>query len=121
MRRNRLFILTLLMLLPSIGAVLIAAFGVFHFQKTLETITRSYVENLAESLASRIQTRWDFIDPESASSLYEKKTGYRTFAGIGTLPGLIPVTLTLAKNPIRVPVHLNTARQKDFSPYDVYP
>ena len=91
MRRNRLFILTFLMLVPSIGAVLIAAFGVFHFQKTLETITRSYVENLAESLASRIQTRWDFIDPETAQSLYNKQPGFRTFAGIGTLPGLIAV------------------------------
>lgn len=91
MRRNRLFFLTFLMLLPSIGAVLIAAFGVFHFQKTLETVTRSYVENLAESLASRIQTRWDFINPESAQSPYEKPPTYRTFAGIGTLPGMIGV------------------------------
>lgn len=88
-KRNRLLVFTLAMLAPSIGAVLIAAAGIFHFQKMLETITRSYVENLAEGVANRIKTSWDFKDVGSSLTYYSQR--FRVFAGISSLPSLIAV------------------------------
>lgn len=73
---------------------MLAVIGLIHYQKTMETLARSYVENLTESVASRLASRENIRffggEPQNLES-YDEKLGLRSFVGLGRLPGLIVV------------------------------
>lgn len=58
MRKRLLVFLTLAALLPSIAVVLAAGAGLWQYEEAIEDVTCSYVQNLAESVASRIDLAW---------------------------------------------------------------
>lgn len=92
--RNRLFSLALSVFLPSIGVLMLAVVGLLHYQRMMETMTRSYVENLTESVTSRLASRESirFFGGETQNlDSYDEKPGLRSFVGLGRLPGLIVV------------------------------
>lgn len=52
--------LTIAVLLPSLGAFLLAWVGFCQFEKTMEGLAYSYVQNLARGAAARLEsTKWD--------------------------------------------------------------
>ena len=59
MRRHLLLFLTLSVLLPSVAVVAGSGLGLVQAQKALESVTRSYVRNLAESMANRLDGAWN--------------------------------------------------------------
>ena len=92
--KNRLFSLALSVFLPPIGILMLAVVGLFHSQRTMETLARSYVESLTESVASRLESREDiraFGGETRNFDSYDGKLGLRSFVGLGRLPGLIVV------------------------------
>ena len=60
MRKNLLVQLTIAVFLPSLGAFLLAWVGFCQFEKTMEGLAGSYVQNLARGAAARLEsTKWD--------------------------------------------------------------
>lgn len=92
---NRLISLALSVFLPAIGILTLAVVGLFHSQRTIETLARSYVEGLTEGVASRLESRadfwWAFGEDARNVDRYDGKLGLRSFVGLGRLPGLIVV------------------------------
>ena len=60
MRKNLLVQLTIAIFLPSLGAFLLAWVGFCQFEKTMEGLAGSYVQNLARGAAARLESsKWD--------------------------------------------------------------
>ncbi|HAA46948.1 MAG TPA: sensor histidine kinase [Synergistaceae bacterium] len=59
MRRHLLILLTVAILLPSFAALVIAAAGVIEHQKAMEVVAQSYVKDLAQNFADRIEAGWE--------------------------------------------------------------
>lgn len=60
LRKNILLQLTIAVLLPSLGAFLLAWIGFCQFENTMEGIAGSYVQNLARGAAARLESsQWD--------------------------------------------------------------
>ena len=60
MRKNLLVQLTIAVFLPSLGAFLLAWVGYCQFEKTMEGVAASYVQNLARGVAARLESsKWD--------------------------------------------------------------
>lgn len=97
-RKSRLFLLALSVFLPPVCIMLLAATDLVYSQKSIETLARSYVENLTGNLARKIE-RGD--EPASAlfgdtpsytkyepNESYDENSGLNALAGLGRLPGL---------------------------------
>ena len=59
-------VFTLAFLLPAIAVVVTAGIGIYHHDRAMSRVMSSYVENLAESVASRVNAqdpRWDLPIP----------------------------------------------------------
>lgn len=60
MRKNLLLQLTIAVFLPSLGAFLLAWVGFCQFEKTMEGVAGSYVQNLARGAAARLESsKWE--------------------------------------------------------------
>lgn len=60
MKRNLLVQLTIAIFLPSLGAFLLAWVGYCQFERTMEGLAGSYVQNLARGAAARLESQqWD--------------------------------------------------------------
>ncbi|HPD98091.1 MAG TPA: sensor histidine kinase, partial [Synergistales bacterium] len=59
MRRHLLIFLTLVIMIPSFSALLIGGIGLVQHERTMERVARSYVQDMAESVASRIEMGWN--------------------------------------------------------------
>lgn len=59
MRRHLLIFLTLVIMIPSFSALLIGGVGLVQHERTMERVARSYVQDMAESVASRIEMGWN--------------------------------------------------------------
>jgi len=60
LKKNLLLQLTIAVLLPSLGAFLLAWVGFCQFEKTMEGLADSYVQNLARGAAARLESsKWD--------------------------------------------------------------
>ena len=81
--------------------LLLAATDLVYSQKSIETLARSYVENLTENLVRRIEKGGESALPlpeddhsfnrYEAYEDYDTKLGLSSFIGLGRLPGLILV------------------------------
>ncbi|MGI6251898.1 MAG: sensor histidine kinase [Aminivibrio sp.] len=62
MRRHLLLIITFAILLPALAVLLVSGFGLIQHEWAMESVARSYVQDLAENVASRLSTsdtmRW---------------------------------------------------------------
>ncbi|MDT8284067.1 MAG: sensor histidine kinase [Thermovirgaceae bacterium] len=58
MRRHLLILLTLAIMIPSFGALFVGGAGVIQHEKTMERVARSYVEDMAGSVAARLEMGW---------------------------------------------------------------
>lgn len=60
MKRNLLVQLTIAIFLPSLGAFVLAWVGYCQFERTMESLASSYVQNLARGAAARLESQqWD--------------------------------------------------------------
>lgn len=58
MKRHLLILLTVAIMIPSFAALLLGGMGVVQHERTMERVARSYVEDLAKSVASRLEMGW---------------------------------------------------------------
>ncbi len=84
MRRHLLVVLTLAILLPMFAVLLVAGFGLVHHQWAVEFVARSYVEDLAENVASRISRD---AGPYFPTDMHR----FRIFSWGPSLPGWVAV------------------------------
>lgn len=89
MRRHLLLFLTLSVLLPSVAVVAGSGLGLVQAQKALESVTRSYVRNLAESMANRLDGAWNL--PAQAYGTHHGLMGLRFLSRDLLVPGLVAV------------------------------
>lgn len=61
MRKNLLVQLTIAIFLPCLGGFLIAWIGFYQFEKTMESVAASYVQNLVQGAAARLETSYGDI------------------------------------------------------------
>lgn len=54
MKRRLLLVLSLGVLLPTLTVLVVAGFGIFHHEWAMEKVARSYVEDLAQNMAYKI-------------------------------------------------------------------
>ena len=54
MRRHLLLILTLLVLIPSLAILIVTGWGVVEHERAMKKIAESYVLDLAQSVAMRV-------------------------------------------------------------------
>ncbi|MDO9508554.1 MAG: sensor histidine kinase [Thermovirgaceae bacterium] len=60
MRRHLLILLTVAIMIPSFAALFVGGLGLVQHEKTMERVARSYVEDLAGSVASRLEMGWSW-------------------------------------------------------------
>lgn len=58
MRRHLLILLTVAIMIPSLSALLLGGAGLIQHEKTMKMVARSYVVDIAESFASRLDLSW---------------------------------------------------------------
>ncbi|GAB6280514.1 MAG: histidine kinase [Thermovirga sp.] len=58
MKRHLLILLTVAIMIPSFAAILLGGMGFVQHEKIMERVARSYVEDLAGSVASRLEMGW---------------------------------------------------------------
>lgn len=87
--------LTIAVFLPSLGAFLLAWVGFCQFEKTMDALASSYVQNLARGAAARLEsTRWDL----SPDGMWQPRHRYRPgggFEGFMTEDLAIPGTFAV--------------------------
>ena len=54
MRRHLLLIITFAILLPALAVLLVSGFGLMQHEWAMESVARSYVQDMAENVASRL-------------------------------------------------------------------
>lgn len=54
MRRHLLLIITFAILLPALAVLLVSGFGLVQHEWAMESVARSYVQDMAENVASRL-------------------------------------------------------------------
>lgn len=59
MKRHILILLTVAIMIPSFAAILLGGMGLVEHEKLMERVARSYVEDLAGSVASRLEMGWN--------------------------------------------------------------
>ena len=91
MRRRLLTVLTLAILLPSLSVLLVAGLGIFQHQKAIQAVARTYVQDLAESTASRVEMGWGLTESLFSASPSSRFWGNRLFSGGAGIPGWLAV------------------------------
>ena len=91
MRRRLLAVLTLAVLLPSLSVLLAAGVGIYHHQRAIQAVARTYVQDLAESTASRIEMGWGLTESLFSAKPPSRFWGNRLFSGGVGIPGWIAV------------------------------
>ncbi len=89
MRRHLLILLTVAILLPSCAALFVAGAGVVQHQQAMEVVARSYVQDLAENAALRLEMGWS--PNGDAFSAGENLFRLRFFSWGFSMPGWIAV------------------------------
>ncbi|MGI6442715.1 MAG: sensor histidine kinase [Synergistaceae bacterium] len=94
MRKNLLLQLTIAVFLPSLGAFLLAWVGFCQFEKTMDSLASSYVQNLARGAAARLESaRWD-LKPDG---MWQPRQKYRPGGGVeGFIAEDLPIPGTFA-------------------------
>ncbi|MDO5563103.1 MAG: sensor histidine kinase [Synergistaceae bacterium] len=95
MRKNLLIQLTIAVFLPSLGAFLLAWVGFCQFEKTMEGVAGSYVQNLARGAAARLESsKWE-LKPDGT---WNSNSAYSSLSGLGdfmvgdlAVPGMFAV------------------------------
>ena len=90
MRRHLLLFLSLSILLPSLAVLGGAGFGLIQVQKALQSVTRSYVRNLAESMSGRLDGAWA-QQRQTFGSHHQGMMGTRFLSRDLLIPGLVAV------------------------------
>ncbi|GAB1427077.1 hypothetical protein MASR2M17_05030 [Aminivibrio sp.] len=54
MRRHLLLILIFAILLPAFAVLIVSGIGLLHHEWAMESVARSYVQDMAENLATRL-------------------------------------------------------------------
>ncbi len=89
MRRHLLLIITFAILLPALAVLLVSGFGLMQHEWAMESVARSYVQDMAENVASRlagIETRkWG----SELTSIEIRR--FRVFTWGPSLPGWVAV------------------------------
>lgn len=89
MRRHLLLIITFAILLPALAVLLVSGFGLMQHEWAMESVARSYVQDMAENVASRlagIETRkWG----SGLTSIEIRR--FRVFTWGPSLPGWVAV------------------------------
>lgn len=89
MRRHLLLIITFAILLPALAVLLVSGFGLLQHEWAMESVARSYVQDLAENVASRLAgyetRRWG----GEFSSVEIRR--FRVFTWGPSLPGWVAV------------------------------
>ena len=91
MRRRLLAVLTFAILLPSVSVLLTAGVGIYQHQRAIQAVARTYVQDLAESTASRVEMGWGLTDSFFSAKPPSQPWGNRFFAGGVGIPGWIAV------------------------------
>lgn len=91
MKRRLLAVLTFAILLPSVSVLLAAGLGIFQHQRAIQTVARTYVQDLAESTASRVEMGWGLTESLFSSKPPSRFWGNRFFSGGVGIPGWIAV------------------------------
>ncbi len=91
MKRRLLAVLTLAILLPSVAVLLAAGVGLFQHQKAIQSVARTYVQDLAESTASRVEMGWGLTESLLSPKPSPRSWGSRLFSGGMGIPGWIAV------------------------------
>ena len=58
MRRHLLILLTVAIMIPSFAALVLGGIGLVQHERAMERVARSYVVDIAESVASRLEMSW---------------------------------------------------------------
>ena len=103
MRRRLLAVLTLAILLPSVSVLLAAGVGIFQHQRAIQAVARTYVQDLAESTASRVELGWGLTESLFSSKPPSRFWGNRLFSGGVGIPGWIAVLDSQGKVVISTP------------------
>jgi signal transduction histidine kinase len=92
MRRHLLLIITFAILLPAFAVLLVSGFGLMQHEWAMESVARSYVQDLAENVASRLSgaetRRWG----SELTSVEIRR--FRVFTWGPSLPGWVAVVGT---------------------------
>ncbi|MFA0887576.1 MAG: sensor histidine kinase [Synergistales bacterium] len=91
MRRRLLAVLTLAILLPSVSVLLAAGIGIFQHQRAIQAVARTYVQDLAESTASRVEMGWGLTESLLSAKPPSRFWGNRLFSQDVGVPGWIAV------------------------------
>lgn len=88
MRRHLLILLTVAVLLPSFAALVIAGVGVIEHQKAMEVVAQSYVKDLAQNFADRIEAGWE---TRTGFSRMERMMRFHRMSFDLSIPGWVAV------------------------------
>lgn len=88
MRRHLLLVLVLAVTLPTMAVLIVSSFAMIHQEWAMEAVTRSYVEDLAENVASWLNLDTPMWGGDSFASLIKK---LRVFSWGPSLPGWVAV------------------------------
>ncbi len=58
MKRHLLVVLVLAIFLPSVATLLAAGMGIVEHERAMQLVAHSYVQDLAETVASRLDPGW---------------------------------------------------------------
>jgi signal transduction histidine kinase len=89
MRRHLLLIITFALMLPSFAVLLVSGIGIVQHELAMESVARSYVQEMAENVASRL-TGTDISGWGGELSTLELRR-FRLFAWGPSLPGWVAV------------------------------
>ncbi|MEA4880478.1 MAG: sensor histidine kinase [Synergistaceae bacterium] len=93
MRRHLLLILIFAILLPAFAVLIVSGIGLLHHEWAMESVARSYVQDMAENLATRLAgieaRRWGGSDLTSLEI-----RSFRVFTWGPSLPGWVALVAT---------------------------
>ncbi len=91
MKRRLLTVLALAILLPSVSVLLAAGVGIYQHRQAIRAVARTYVQDLAESTASRIEMGWGLTESLFTAKPPSRFWGNRFFSQEVGIPGWIAV------------------------------
>ena len=97
MKRHFLLVLTLAILLPSLAILVASGVSVIEHERAVRVVARSYVQDLAEMVASRLDLRWGCMGfpgqgyPDRQSLDSSREFLFRFFSWRLSMPGWVAV------------------------------
>lgn len=97
MKRHLLLVLTLAILLPSLAILVAAGVGIVEHERAVRVVARSYVQDLAEMVASRLDLRWGCVGfpgqgyPDRQTLDSSREFLFRFFSWRLSMPGWVAV------------------------------